>query len=80
MVATEFYDAILEMLDREPFRAFIVEFQDGSRVEFDRSDSLAIRGGLAGGFAQDGSIVRLDCENVRRIVVAEANTAKDIRP
>jgi hypothetical protein len=79
MTANDFYDVITGMLDREPFRDFIVELQDGSRFEFDRPDSLAIRGGFAGGFAQGGRIVRLDCENVRQIVEADANSAKDSR-
>jgi hypothetical protein len=80
MTAKDFYDVITGMLDREPFRGFVVELQDGSRFEFDRPESLAIRGGFAGGFTQDGRIVRLDCENVRQVVEAEANSAKDSRP
>jgi hypothetical protein len=49
MSAKDFYDAITGMLHREPFRSFIVEFEDGSRVEFDRPRSVAIRGGAAPG-------------------------------
>jgi hypothetical protein len=79
MTANEFYDVITGMLHREPFRAFVVELQDGSRVEFDRPRSLAIRGGAAGGFARGGGYVRLDCENVRQVVEAEVNSTKDVR-
>ena len=75
MTAKDFYEVITGMLDCEPFRGFVVELQDGSRVEFDRPESLAIRGG----FAQGGCIVRLDCDNVRQVVEAEANSSKDAR-
>ncbi len=81
MTANDFHDVIISMLHREPFRSFIVELQDGSRIEFDRPRSIAIRGGGAMGFARGGNYVRLDCENVRQVVEAEAqtNSTKDIR-
>jgi hypothetical protein len=78
MTAKDFYDVITSMLGREPFRDFAVEFEDGSRVEFDRPRSIAIRGGAAGGFACGGNYVRLDCENVRQVVEAEPNSAKEV--
>jgi len=71
VTAQDFFETIVGMLDREPFRPFVVELQDGGRVEIDRPDSLAIRGGLAGGFARDGGIVRLDCVDVKRVVEAD---------
>jgi hypothetical protein len=74
MNAEDFYDAIIGMLHREPFRPFVVEFEDDNRAEFDRPRSIAIRGGGAMGFARGTRYVRLDCENVRRVFDAEANS------
>jgi hypothetical protein len=80
MIGKDFYDAIVGMLDREPFRPFVVELLDGSRVEFDRPRSIAIRGGAAMGFARGKRYVTLDCENVRRVVDAEpeADSPKEV--
>jgi hypothetical protein len=80
VTATDFYDAIIGMLDREPFRGFVVEMQDGSRFVFDRPRSLAVRGGFAVGFASGGNYVRFDCENVRQVMEVESKSSQDVRP
>jgi hypothetical protein len=80
MTAKDFFDVIITMMNRKPFRGFIVELQDGSRIEIDRPRSLAVRGGFAVGFASGGTYVRFDCENVRQVVEVETNSSQDVRP
>jgi hypothetical protein len=74
MSVEEFFGSLHGLLNREPFVPFVVEMNDGSVIEFDRPRSLAIRRGstVAGGFAKGRRLVRIDAEDVKRIIEATA--------
>ncbi len=67
MSADDFQGTIRDKLSHEPFEPFVVELNDGNRIEFDRPNSLAVRGGLAGGFAKGGKIVIIEAANVKQV-------------
>ncbi len=75
MTAVDFYETIVERSNRKPFRPYIVELIDGSQIEIDRPRALAIRGGVAAGFARGRKIVRLDSYNVKQIYDAPVETS-----
>lgn len=68
MTADNFYRTMIEKLDREPFQPFVVEMNDGRKVQIDEADSVAIRGGLALCSTKETIYLRVDSEDVRRIV------------
>jgi hypothetical protein len=68
MSADDFYRAMIEKLDREPFRPFSVELNDGRRVEIIRPRSVSIRGGVAACSTKDSIYVRVDCDDVKQII------------
>lgn len=80
MTADDFYRTMIEKLDREPFQPFVVEMNDGSRVQIDEADSVAIRGGLAICTTKEALFVRVDNADVRQIVdvPADQNAAQRV--
>lgn len=47
MTAEEFDSTLINLSERKPFASFIVELQDGSRVEIDEPYGFAMRNGRA---------------------------------
>jgi hypothetical protein len=74
MSPDDFNRTILDRLEADPFRPFVVEFVDGRRLTFDKP-SLAIRDGAAGGFDHGGEIVLLDSDEVAQVIDAPAEEA-----
>jgi hypothetical protein len=71
MTAENFYQAMIERLRRKPFRAFVVEVNDGQRVEIDRPNTVSIRAGTVACSTRDCFYVRLDCQDVVQFVDKE---------
>ena len=62
-----FAHAVDRFARREPFRPFTVELTGGDRVEIDRRDALAYRGGSATFLSPAGKIVFLDAGGVATV-------------
>lgn len=66
MTAEQLETTLRHFLHQEPFRPFVVELNDGNRIEVNRP-SLAIGGGGASFFGPDWELVEFNCEEVRDI-------------
>jgi hypothetical protein len=75
MTAEDFLRSLNELVDRKPFKAFVLEMNDGTQIEIGRSGSLAYRGNGASGFARGGSFVNVNSVNVKQIVDAPASVS-----
>ena len=72
MQQEEFEDTLRHYLRRRPFFPFFVEMADGSLIEIDAPNSVAMGGGAAGFLNARGEPTFFNCEDVRRIAVASA--------
>jgi hypothetical protein len=68
MTPEQVEEKIIELIYREPFVPFIVEFADGQSLEVPHP-RLAINGGGAVFFGPDGGLVDVDFKGVRSIRV-----------
>lgn len=67
-MTTEDFDRTLnELLDREPFQPFCVEFLNGNQLEIERSDRVATRPGRAL-YAKTIDYVTFESTEVKRFV------------
>ena len=73
MTPEQVEEKVIELIHREPFIPFIVEFADGQSLTVPHS-RLAINGGGAGFIRLDGGLVDFEFKGVRsiRFVNAEA--------
>jgi hypothetical protein len=53
---------------RQPFRPFVIEYEDGERFVVTQPDAFGCYAGSATLFHPDGSLDIIDSENVSRIV------------
>ena len=68
MTAEDFYRVMIEKLDCKPFQPFVIDLNDGRRVEIERPKTVSIRGGVAACSTRDCIYVRVDCGDVREII------------
>jgi hypothetical protein len=68
MTAKEFEETLRGLLDRKPFQPFIVEYNDGERIEVDVPD-VAFSGGAAGFLGKD-FLHSFDYKNVKRFIAS----------
>ena len=73
MTPEQVEEKVIQLIHREPFRPFIVEFADGQSLTVPHP-RLAINGGGAGFIGPDGGLVDFEFKKVRsiRFVNAEA--------
>ncbi len=73
MTPAQVEEKVIELIHREPFIPFIIEFTDGQTLTVPHP-RLAINGGGAGFIGPDGGLVDVDFKFVRsiRFVSAEA--------
>jgi hypothetical protein len=73
MTRTSFEEAIRTHLRRQPFKPFIIEFDDGRQWIVENPEALSYyTGDSALYFRADGSFDFVDCEAVCRIVECSA--------
>jgi len=65
MTAHEFETTLRELLNKDPFQPFIVEYEDGERFEVD-GPHVAFAGGAASAHAADNEIYFFNYKNVRQ--------------
>jgi hypothetical protein len=75
MTAEVFYRTIVEKLERKSFQPFVMELNDGRRIDIDRP-KVAIRGGVAVCTTKERLFVRVDSDDVKEIVDIPANLSK----
>ncbi len=74
MTADEFDQAIVDRLERQPFRAFIIELQNGNKLEINRPFSVAIRDGVATCFSGGKIHLHIPSEQVKNVVDSPSMT------
>jgi hypothetical protein len=75
MTRGNFEQAMRNLLNRQPFRPFVIEFDDGERWVVGQPEALMYSdGGTAVFFRQDGSFDFVDSEAVRGLLELSAVT------
>jgi hypothetical protein len=74
MKRQQFDDAVRPFWKRQPFRPFVIEYEDGERFIVSDPNRFSCGGGTASLFHPDDSLDIIDHENVSRVIdLAEAH-------
>jgi hypothetical protein len=76
MKRSDFDQVVRAFLERQPFRPFVIEFEEGERFVVDKPEALmAPAFGKTVYFRPDGSFDFVDSENVSQVVELSAATS-----
>ena len=74
MAADQFECVLTSLLQRQPFRPFTVELQDGKRFEVDEPYSTAVGDGVAVFLAAGARPILFGHDSVNQIIAVPAST------